>query len=140
MRLSNAMMLPCDVPFNPNKYLWESGGCLLGQAMNAATGVKNCSLQKIIQEWPWLQQTFEAPALIDGLILTLRFTPPIFGHASGEQIITYLAFLVEKGKITREQAADWVRSVEPPDPSELSDPTEEMRIDQTELILSDVAL
>lgn len=129
MRLSTAMMLPCDIPFDTHKYLAPHGACLLGQAMNVATGKKHCYCRDIEQQWPWLETIFKTPALIH------KYSKIYW--ATGEQIISYFAFGIEAGRFTREQAADWVRQNEPPEPDEIA--SESGSVGQSELILSDLS-
>jgi hypothetical protein len=118
MKLSEAMMLPTDIPFYAGEYLSDGRGCFLGQAMNVVTGREDARCWEIEEVWPWLEQEFIVPLEIaesDDLKnypIGLK-SYPIGATTSGTAIISRYAFMFEMGAITREKAADWVRANEP---------------------------
>ena len=118
MKLSEAMMLPTDMRFNPTYYIQDGCGCLLGQAFNVATGEQRfTNPEQIGRLWPWiLEKRFLCPSAVargrEGL------TTISSGPHTAERIITRWAFLVKADLATREQVADWVRSVEPAEPAQ----------------------
>jgi hypothetical protein len=117
MKLSEAMMLGYTmVKFDPRVYLIEGCGCLSGAAL-AATGKEFGMPDHILAEWPWLDVEFDHP-LAAGM------------RSKALHIIDALAFAVERGEWTIEQAADWIRQNEPAEPESVPKPVQ---------ILSEVA-
>jgi hypothetical protein len=118
VKLSEAMMLPTDMRFNPSRYIEDGCGCLLGQAFNVATGEKRSTTPaRIGQLWPWInEKRFWCPSEVARERVGL--TAVSGGPQTAERIITRWAFLVKAELATREQVADWVRSVEPSEPNQ----------------------
>jgi hypothetical protein len=109
MKLSDAMMLPTNIKLDPFNFC----GCLLGQAVNAATGkfpLVYYSRQSVIL-WPWLLERYPVPEFVVPLTTS--------SHLKAQDIISLAAFIINGfgiGLITREQVVEWVRSVEPKEP------------------------
>jgi hypothetical protein len=72
--------------------------------------------------WPWLEHYFPVPEFLG---LLPEYTPNQYRHiypgmrSKAASIIGHMANRVQLGHMTIEQAADWIRANEPPDPSEL---------------------
>jgi hypothetical protein len=116
MKLSEAMMLGYTlVKFDPHLYLSCGRGCLSGAALKAATGANYGMSEDIIKQWPWL--------------MNRKFADPVHEGwwSFAIYIVDAMAFEVERGAWTIEQAADWIRSVEPSEPAETLSAPHEIR-------------
>ncbi len=108
MRLSEAIMLGSTTE-TLDSASWQT--CLLGIGLHAIDpAAENFCNDDAIRRWPWIKSTVEIPCLGS-------FSGG--GEATPSGIISVLAGDVQKGIVTLEKVVDWVRSVEPPDPSEL---------------------
>ncbi len=113
MRLSDAVMMGYSlIKFNPTTFLTDGCGCLIGAGFAAATGRRDGFSDEMVRIWPWLKQEFATP---DVLGVMKNFAPV----QEAKSIIGQMAIGVSWNDQTLEQAVDWIRSVEPPDPSEL---------------------
>lgn len=111
MKLSDAVMLGFGmIKFDPNVYLEDGCGCFIGSGYFAATGAKAASLfDDMFPVWPWLMETREMPDW---------FLPCLQGRRiPTHRIISMMAIEMGQGRVTLEQAVDWIRSVEPAEPN-----------------------
>jgi hypothetical protein len=108
MKLSEAMMLgSLVIEFNPHLFLACGEGCLRGAAFYAATGKNFMCGHEDAEVWPWLATKMLPPP-------GTRYSKD--GPSEARHIINAIAWAVECGDWTIEQAVDWVRSVEPAEP------------------------
>ena len=125
MKLSDAIMLgSTKTKLNPDRWLTSDGtGCLIGIGISAICELHDIPTwggldNEILVRFPWLRQDFPVPEIAKG-------HDDVWGHLNGFKftdlaravdIISRMAYLVKAGRMTLEQAVDWIRSVEPPDP------------------------
>lgn len=111
MRLSTAMMLGAStckmIPGDINS-------CALGAALNAVGAARVdgiFDMSRVVESkrlWPWLTEIC-----------------PCCSFAYGSHIAITFNTKVCKGEMTFEQLVDWVRSVEPDEPIETTEPIEQ---------------
>ena len=97
------------IKFDPNLFLACGQGCLRGAAFFAATGKSVMEGGEDIDLWPWLMQLLPAPP-------NTRYSED--GLTEARHCINAIAWAVETGDWTLEQAVDWVRQHEPSEPDQ----------------------
>ncbi len=117
MKLSEAMLLGC---IHAGKTLdnstWDT--CLLGVSCHAVGTSEIATFYEANRRWPWLMDCFPAE-------------PPEVGILPAYLTITSLCSDLIHGKKTIEQVVDWVRSVEPEEPTPATPIKEEVREPET---------
>jgi hypothetical protein len=77
--------------------------------------------------WPWLENYVTAPEFLSrGHIDTWDIKPGNSYYA--EWIISAIAWQVKNGVTTLEEAVDWIRSVEPQEPTETTTETTDVHL------------
>ena len=110
MRLSDAVMLGQGlVKFKPENFLINGCGCLIGAGFAAVTGLQDGDSSKMMEMWPWLEEQYDVPAILGNV-------RDCFSRDNAKGIIGLLAFSIQWGEVSLEQAVDWIRSVEPAEP------------------------
>jgi hypothetical protein len=112
MKFSEAWVLGSTmIKFNAHLFLSCGKGCLRGTAYFAATGKRVMGPGDDIAVWPWLNNKFACP-------IPYPFSECLGTATEAAYIINGLAYAVERGEWTIEQALDWIRANEPSEPSE----------------------
>jgi hypothetical protein len=109
MKFSDALVLGSTmIKFTPANFLCCGHGCLRGAAYFAATGKNEIPINGDSVIWPWLDNEVPCPP---GLRYCCSVGP-------AKYVINEIAYAVERGEWTIEQALDWIRANEPSEPSE----------------------
>jgi hypothetical protein len=118
MKFSDSVVLGLSIiNFNPNIYLNDGCGCLIGAAYSADTGVRNEEYRQVVNRYPWLKQYFEIPEIV----AQSRYRIPVFGEevskdkkqGSANYIISNFAAMIKDGAATLDQAIAWIKANEP---------------------------
>jgi hypothetical protein len=113
--------------YSPNENDGQCHGCLVGAALYAQ-GAERCdSLKRFVDMWPWVKNIQAASCPACDLMATKDENILVSHGSIIPHMFTHLVNHYERGEITTEQIADYVRSIEPPDVVEevSTTPTEE---------------
>ncbi len=111
MKLSEAMMLGYTMGRELNNGSWDT--CLIGISCHAVSNSYYTTLGEAYDRWPWIGISVPHPQNTEFLF------PPYL-------ILTELCGEVIAGRTTIEQVVDWVRSVEPEEPTPAAPGKEEV--------------